>query len=142
MPSASIVREIDLRMLTSLSGLSYVLIALIYTSKLSVLMKAISSRCSPSPGTRSSFAASNLVATNASLTSYKSIQENEMLYRRSTIRPRPNTIDVCLEHGPEACVSKKNGQRRIGVNMFQRKINSTISQMVLELHTKRQNTAS
>ena len=130
MPSASIVRGIDHRMPTSHSGLSSALTARIYTSKLLELTKAISSRCSPSPGTPSSSAASNSAATNASSTSYKSILGKGMPYRRSTVRPRHNTIDVCSVRGQEVCVSRKNGQRRTGVNMFPRRISSTISQKV------------
>ena len=130
MPSASIVRGIDHRMPTSRSGPSSALIVRIYTSKLLVLMKAISSRCSPSRGTPSSSAASSSAATNASSTSYKSILGKGMPYRRSIVRNHPNTIDVCSVHGQEACVSRKNGQRRTGVNMFPRRISSTISQKV------------
>ena len=128
MPSASIVREIDPPMPTSRSGPSSALIVRIYTSKHLELTRVISSRCLQSHGTLSSSAASNSAATNASSTSYKSILEKGMLYQRSTVRPRPNTIEECSALGQEACVLKKNGQRRIGVNMFPRQINSTISQ--------------
>ena len=128
MPSVSIVRGIVLPMLTSPSVLSSAQIVQIFISKLLGPMRAISSRCSRSPGTLSSYAASNSAVTNDSSTSYKSILGKEMLYLRSIVRPRPNTIDECSAHGPEACVLKKNVQRRIGVNMFPRKINSTKSQ--------------